>query len=439
MDLLGDIVEKDTTEDNTTDAVSCNAQGFPEPFRPKQISSWKQRLSAKRDKHSRASQPAPRAPPTEAPSTAAQSIHEENLQALKQMSPEAIERERQELMESLDPRLVQKLIRNMDRRASEKQQSLFPEMEGAAGTWVGGNRENGQLPSLSDDQVDKALEVQSGARPEQKSVSFADEPAEASDRQAFSEEALPKESLQDLDADDVAPLDFQAAQSIDHMSNKDLFQDVHFMKPEESQDEKLDLDDPDFDDKLHEKFFPDLPKDVEKLKWMQPLPDTEPADTVIEDVSQCRFDFNGNLVPPTREIKSTIHSALHHHSDDPHLAGYTIPELQRLSRSTFAAQRAISVQTLGRILYKLGKQSYYQLIPEVDPETYKEEGSAQGVINKIYSMFWDLCSDCRILDCLQDAADETKTRHLSVRNYALEALWLWKQGGGDFRKKPPTS
>ncbi|CDH09832.1 uncharacterized protein ZBAI_01616 [Zygosaccharomyces bailii ISA1307] len=260
------------------------------------------------------------------------------------------------------------------------------------------------------------------------------------------------------------------------------------MKPEESAEESeptLSLDDPDFQNKLHDKYFPDLPRDVEKLKWMRQLPETEPADTVIQDVSQCRFDFDGNLVPPTREIKSTTHSALHHHADDPQLAGYTIPELQRLSRSTFAAQRAIALQTLGRVLYKLGKQSYYQLVPEVDSETYQEEGSVQAVTNKIYAMFWDLCKDCRIIraialqtlgrvlyklgkqsyyqlvpevdsetyqeegsvqavtnkiyamfwdlckdcriiDCLQDAADETKTRHLSVRNYALEALWLWK-------------
>ncbi|GAV48582.1 hypothetical protein ZYGR_0K00870, partial [Zygosaccharomyces rouxii] len=261
MDLLGDIVEKDTTDDNATDTVNCNVQGFPEPFRPKQISSWKQRLSAKRSKQNKDSQTVPRAAPAKPLTSAAQSIHEENLQALKQMSPEAIERERQELMESLDPKLVQKLVRNMEKRASENQQSLFPEMEGAPGTWVGGNRENEQFPSLSDEQVDRALGVQSTSMPKEKSVSFAEIPSEAPTQ------LPPKESLQDLDEDDVAPLDFQAAQSIDHMSNKDLFEDVHFMKPEESQDEKLNIDDPDFDNKLHEKFFPDLPKDVEKLKW----------------------------------------------------------------------------------------------------------------------------------------------------------------------------
>ncbi|GAV50561.1 hypothetical protein ZYGR_0W00870, partial [Zygosaccharomyces rouxii] len=263
MDLLGDIVEKDTTNDNNTDAVNCDVHGFPEPFRPKQISSWKQRLSAKKGKNNTGSQPLPSEAPSKPsnPTSAAQSIHEENLQALKQMSPEAIEKERNELMESLDPKLVQKLIRNMEKRASENQQTLFPEVEGAPGTWVGGNRENGELPSLSDEQVDKALGIQSNSKPKEKSVSFAEEPSETPSQ------LPPKESLQDLDEDDVAPLDFQAAQSVDHMANQELFQDVHFMKPEESEEEKLRLDDPDFDSKLHDKFFPDLPKDVEKLKW----------------------------------------------------------------------------------------------------------------------------------------------------------------------------
>lgn len=441
MDLLGDIVERDTTADPAEQQVRCSENGFPELFKPKQVSSWKQRLRAKAAAAAAAGAagsgsasgggPGP-ASQQRPPASAAQSIHQENLHTLQAMSPEAIAKERQELLESLDPKLVQKLLRNIDTRCKQEgQPSLFAEIDGAPGTWVGGSAAGQDMPHLSDEQVDRALGIQDVGAGVGASVD-ADNGRDDENRD--------HRPVQDLDEDDVAPLDFQAAQAVDHMSNKELFQDVHFMKPHQhqhdagdEQETKLSIDDPDFDNKLHEKFFPDLPRDVEKLNWMRQLPDTEPADTVIEDVSQCRFDFNGNLVPPTREIKSTTHSALHHHADDPQLAGYTIPELQRLSRSTFPAQRSIALQTLGRVLYKLGKQSYYQLVPEVDSETYKEEGSVQAVVNKIYAMFWDLCKDCRIIDCVQDAADETKTRHLSVRNYALEALWLWKMGGGDFR------
>lgn len=395
MDLLGDIVERDTasSDEEVTEHPLTNKSGFPELFKPTKVSSWKQRLREKK--------PEPVAKRSEA-----QSIHDENVQSIQKMSKEEILREKQELLESLDPKLIRQLLRNVNDRS--KGGPLFAEIEGAPGTWVGGTSEVRDLPSLSDEQVDKALGIEI-AEPEPTEEELADE-------------------------DDVAPLDFQIAQSVDHMANEELLKDVHFVTHDDNNDDQqLDLDDPDFDEKLHDKFFPDLPKDVEKLQWMKPASDEE-LPTVIENVSNCRFDFKGNLVPPTRQITSTTHTALHHHADDAHLAGYTIPELQRLSRSTYPGQRAIAVQTLGRILYKLGKQSYYQLVPEVDVETYQEDGSTQKVIEKIYGMFWDLVQDCRITECLQDAADEKKTSHLSTRNYALDALWLWKKGGGDFRK-----
>lgn len=403
MDLLGDIVERDTgADEQSVVTVAENKGGFPELYRPKEVSSWRQRLRAKKAGKA-ASKPAVKR-------SEAQAIHEENIQSLQKMSNDEIMREKQELLDSLDGKLVQKLLNNMNKRAKESGQGpLFAEIEGAPGTWVGGTNSLADLPALSDEQVDKALGVVAGE-------------VESSDDNIAEE-------------DDVAPLDFQIAQSIDHMANEDLLKDVHFVTHNAAhQDRQISIDDPDFDEKLHEKFFPDLPKDVSKLQWMKPVPDEQPP-SVIDDVSQCRFDFNGNLVPPTREIKSTTHSALHHHSDDPHLAGYTIPELQRLSRSTYPAQRTIAVQTLGRILYKLGQQSYNQLVPEVDLETYKEDGGTQKVTENIYGLFWDLCHEYRITDCLQDAADEKKTKNLSTRNYAVEALWLWKKGGGDFRKR----
>lgn len=409
MNLLGDIVENDTADSSNDDEglLRSNVNGFPELYKPTKISSWRQRLQQKE----RAKKPVK----TTTSVSEAQSIHMENLKTLKNMSPDDISKERQELFESLDPKLIHKLLQNMNKRsADDKNGPIFAEIEGAPGTWVGGTNEIRDLPSLNDEDVDKALGICTKSQPQEVAQHTPD------------------------DEDDIAPLDFQMAQSLDHMSNDELLKDVHFVRRDNDLiDTDLKLDDPDFDAKLHAKFFPDLPKDIEKLKWMQPVGNDSEA-TAIRDVSQCRFDFNGNLVPPTREISSTTHTGLHHHSDDPQLAGYTIPELQRLSRSTFPAQRSVAIQTLGRILHKLGKQSYYQLIPEVDLETYKEDGSTTAVMNKIYSMFWDLCKDCRIIECLQDAADETKTRHLSVRNYALDALWLWKTGGGDLRENAKT-
>ncbi|EJS42137.1 rba50p [Saccharomyces arboricola H-6] len=437
MDLLGDIVEKDISdyvENSNKDAPITNNSktGFPELYKPKKISSWKERLREKRAlrNESCAKEVKKQQVSADAPLSEAKSIHKENIKVLKEMTDEEIMKERQDLYDSLDPKLIAKLLENINKRVKEETDApLFAEIEGASGTWVGGNKQGiYDLPPLEDENVDAALEVKPKKSVNSKRVQFKEDEDE--------EEREEEESNDD--ADDVAPLDFQMAQSIDHMKNEDLFKDVHFIKEEKKNEvdlERLDINDPDFNDKLHEKYFPDLPKEVNKLKWMQPVQQKSDKNHIIEDISECRFDFNGNLVPPTRQIDSTIHSGLHHHSESPELAGYTIVELEHLARSSFSSQRCIAIQTLGRILYKLGQKSYYQLVPEIDAETYKEDGSISNVMDKIYSMFWDLVKDGKIIASLEIASDEKFTRNLSVRNYAIDALWLWKQGGGDFRTK----
>ncbi|CCK70686.1 Rba50p KNAG_0F00140 [Huiozyma naganishii CBS 8797] len=439
MDLLGDIVEKDVDFDSREEAVRGNKNGFPELYQPQKISSWKQRLRdknvrAKTDKKALPNEKDTAVVPAAVPAaTEAQRIHNENLAKIGNMSEEQILEERRQLLESLDPKLIRNLLQNVNKRLD---QPLFAEIEGASGTWVGGANKNAlnNLPSLSEDQVNKALEIP------------AREKKNNGDSHPQLEHAKDLYEVRDgnvEDADDIAPLEYQVAQSIDHMKNEDLLNDVHFMKkkntPNEREGEPLDINDPDFNDKLHEKYFPDLPKDVDKLQWMQEvpsLPEDDGSKFVIDDVSKIRFDFRGNLVPPTRQIETTSRSALHHHSVDPQLAGYTLDELTRLARSTFASQRCIAIQTIGRILYKMGKQNYYQLVPEVEAETYKEEGNIRNIMNKIYSMFWDLIKDLQTIETLQLASDEHKTRSLSVRTYATDALWLWKKGGGDFRAEP---
>ena len=255
------------------------------------------------------------------------------------MSDEQIVQEREDLYNSLDPKLIAKLLKNINKRAKDENNTpLFAEIEGASGTWVGGNKQGiYDLPPLDDEDVDVALEIRPMLGKDAKHVQF---------EEAGKEKDVEEEAKTNDDVDDIAPLDFQMAQCIDHMKNEELFKDVHFIK-EESQNEinleKLDINDPNFNDKLHEKYFPDLPKEVNKLKWMQPVQQKTDKNYIIEDVSECRFDFNGDLVPPTRQIDSTIHSGLHHHSDSPELAGYTIVELEHLARSTFPSQRCIAI------------------------------------------------------------------------------------------------
>ena len=54
-------------------------------------------------------------------------------------------------------------------------------------------------------------------------------------------------------------------------------------------------------------------------------------------------------------------------------------------------------------------------------------------------MIWSIVEELRIIDTLTEAADENRTKNLSVRNYALEALWLWRQGGGRKGRKEKHS
>ncbi|KAL3232106.1 RNA polymerase II-associated protein RBA50 [Nakaseomyces bracarensis] len=428
MDLLGDIVEKDVGE--VVEVQELPESGFPELYKPEKVSSWrsrfKQKQMNKRGSKERGQpgvkrEPQPQPEAKEEEESEAQKIHRENLEYMRRMTPEQLARERQELMESLDPKLIAKMLKNV-----QKSDKIFAEIEGASGTWVGGTNENVKgvedLPPLDEDLVNKALEVENTqTKPKsltEKQVTIAE---------PDTNEEGDGETFPPLDDDDVAPLDYQMAQSIDHMANEDLLKDVHFVRPTQQEDETepLDINDPEFNEKLHQKYFPDLPKDIDKLKWMAPLPQDN-VNSNVDDVTECRFDFKGNLVPPNRSIDST-QSGLHHHSENQHLAGYTIIELAHLARSQFPSQRTIAIRTLGRILYKLGKQHYNdQLIVEVNDATEAEEATKH-----IYMMFWELVKDAQVIQLLELGSDEKFTKNLSIRNYSIEALWLWKQGGGN--------
>lgn len=180
---------------------------------------------------------------------------------------------------------------------------------------------------------------------------------------------------------------------------------IHFSKPDSI---KVDPDDPEFLDHLKDKYFPDLESEPEKMAWMKPIEQDEEYDPEQSSLapSELRFDFKGNLISP-RQARSDAYvgAGLHHHGDAPSAAGYTVAELGHLARSQVPAQRNIAIQTLGRILYRLGKGRYGQ---------------------EIGSGLWGVVDYCHVLDTLNEAAE---SRHMGVRAYAVEALWLWQQGG----------
>ncbi|CCH41236.1 RNA polymerase II-associated protein RBA50 [Wickerhamomyces ciferrii] len=472
MDLIGDIVEHDIEAPTppTFEPLKKQTTGFPAPRRGIKGSAWKRRhgIKTQSEPESQASTPAPtskdgyeldsktglkRLPKNEQKLnydnlSEAEKIHMENIEILSKMSEDQRAQEKQELLDSMDPGVLKALLLRSEKKLNKKSEAEF---EGY-GDWIGGDR-NGEAwkePTLDKTAVDKALGIKSSNELEndlskekvssndKKKVRFDEE-----DRTVHNEQPVSKvdemKHVGTLDADDIAPPSYQINNEADSIPLEEAIANVHFPKAPVDDEEtyKLDINDPDFQNKLHEKYFPDLPKDTDKLKWMEPLPDLKPGEHVFDNVSDLRFDFKGDLIVPSGANDIAITEGLHHHSENPALAGYNLTELAHLSRSTVSSQRCIAIRTLGRILHKLGKGKF-NIVPEFETDEDGEEipvndETLKSAADEFDQMFWGLIDELRIIETLEESASEKFTNNLSVRNYAIEALWLWRQGGGNKR------
>ncbi|RCK64944.1 RNA polymerase II-associated protein RBA50 [Candida viswanathii] len=450
MDFVGEIIEHETEVPQEPVPIVTQT-GFPEPgkLRERKVSRWKQRQQQKQETTT------PRqSKQTEATSeTEAEKIHKENLERMSKMTDEEILQEREELLRGLDPKLIQSLINKSKRREEKHNQGDVSaanhhdhdhghqHAEGYNG-WIGSMKTTEGLTDLSQldkDDVDRALGIQPAGDvlATDRKVKFDNNIKTVNYEDLDDDIELDPNGWEDVDdinelvpnANSVAPEGYQINEDSDEEEANNT---VHFTKPK---NEDLDINDPDFFDKLHEKYYPDLPKETDKLSWMtQPMPRL--TSTTYESISDMRFDFKGDLVELNLEAEEEesvtndipTYLGLHHHSDNPHMAGYTLSELAHLSRSTLAAQRCISIQTLGRILHKLGLHKY-SIVPASDTDDTKLNQELQQLLTNFENMMWDLVEELRIVETITDAADEKKTSNLSVRNYAIEALWLYKSGG----------
>ncbi len=93
--------------------------------------------------------------------------------------------------------------------------------------------------------------------------------------------------------------------------------------------------------------------EYEKLEWMSEIP----ARDINSQYSTARFDFNGNLLNQTENVSYKL--GLHHHGNEPDLAGYSIDELVHLTRSSFDQQRTLAIQTLSNIIEKAQCGEYH--------------------------------------------------------------------------------
>jgi hypothetical protein len=167
----------------------------------------------------------------------------------------------------------------------------------------------------------------------------------------------------------------------------------------------LDPDSETFLQDLKENYFPNLSHDPSKLQWMQPPTDAEdtaqyhPATSDAVAPGEIRFGFRGELLAPlaSREVDAAL--GLHHHADAPRAAGYTILELALLARSTQPSQASLAIRTLGRVLYRLHRGTFGDAI-------------TQGLLQVV--------KEARVMETLLERSHDS---HLSVANYATEALW----------------
>lgn len=182
----------------------------------------------------------------------------------------------------------------------------------------------------------------------------------------------------------------------------------------------LDPSSPAFLSDLKTHYFPDTPHDPASLSWLQDPTTEENEESPYNptrdrySTAQLRFDFKGAIIPPAKSLEISVDKGLHHHGLAPSSAGYTIPELAILSRSTLPNQRCIAYQVVGRILFRLGRGDFGPRGSEL------QEG------------LWSVVEKERVIEVIMSEANRNGG-HVSAKAYATEALWLWRRGGGGDR------
>lgn len=470
--LITDIREKEATEPKAPSfpqIKSTTSSGFPEHKKRVRTSAFKQKRQAHQEaqekKSTAAAPPSNHAaqPPTQTPADEdfeteeRRRIDRENNERLASMSPEDIEAARQELFGSMNPATLQMLLKRAT--LDEPTGTLSFELPEQNPTKDGSRSDEQQGEAVGAPEI--RIEDTSEAKPDpeprknlratvedeeeggqqetsdsttKKKVHFESSPG-PSDKHTTEPRPEPATRPPPQTDDDSAP-PVPPAEHVLHPTEPSISRPHWPRAPQPSTDPpsdsdaaaggRIDPDDPDFLEKLHQKYFPSLPADPSKLAWMAPLPtagspaDLEspyhPAQSSVS-ASAVRFDFRGALVPPRAARAIPVTKGLHHHGEAPEAAGYTIPELARLARSAVPGQRCVAYQTLGRILYRLGAGQFGR---PGDP-------LADGL--------WALCVEGAVLRSLRDEAslDDGPGRHRSARAFAVEAVWLFEKGGWEER------
>lgn len=160
--------------------------------------------------------------------------------------------------------------------------------------------------------------------------------------------------------------------------------------------------------------------------------------------SSIRFSLRGTILAPETSLSLPTNLGLHHHGDDPQAAGYTIPELAILSRSTFPAQRCVAWQVLGRILYRLGKAEFGERGGQLSEGLWfciEKEGVVAGMLTEadggVNSDLGKIKTDGKDKNGGESESGPPVAsgigRHASATAWAVEGVWLWQKGGAGDR------
>ncbi|KAJ5886396.1 Transcription factor Rba50 [Penicillium subrubescens] len=454
--LIGEIREREPTAATPPAPAppsSASSTGFPAHRRRNKTPSFKERRAEQKATAS-ATPASLNTPPTIQDDKRA--IGEENKRHLASMSEAQIQREREELMKSMDPGLLERFLRRARIDDDEKPSS-----------------ETAEATSTSTPAPAPAPATAPTASNPKKSVSF-DIPLPPAPSAPERKASSPKISttLKSPANDDRPPThlpkDLRPASEKPPIMDPSVIENFHFPRPTQPMP-VLDPSSPDFLTDLQSHYFPEMTTDPAALSWLRP-PSSDPEDpdsispyhpassASSMSPSEIRFSLRGTILGPSTSLALPTTLGLHHHGNDPQAAGYTIPELAILSRSTFAAQRCIAWQVLGRILFRLGKGEFGERGGQLSEGLWfviEKEGVVGGMLAEAEGV----SGQDRIRgkgesgkegDEKDDTEEEKKAgeqdqdrpalpvasgigRHASAAAWAMESVWLWQKGGGGDR------
>ncbi|RDW86120.1 uncharacterized protein DSM5745_02762 [Aspergillus mulundensis] len=415
--VIGEIQERSPAAPPAPPTLK-SASGFPAHRRraPKQ-SAFKQRQTQPKASTNRSENP------SSGPQDEKAAIGEQNRQQLASMSDAEIQKEREELMSTLDPSLLERFLRRA--RIDDDEPASSP-----------------STPATNDATKGCASKPDPASVPAPTPAQLQKQPTKSNSRPA-SDDTPPSKIPEDLHS----AADFPASGS------------VHFPTPPSrgTQMPTLDPSSPSFLSDLQAHYFPNISHDPSSLSWLQP-PSSEPDEPGAPPSSAyhpgssaeavhpafLRFSLIGTILSPSTSLSLPTTLGLHHHGDDPHAAGYTIPELAILSRSSFPAQRCIAWQVLGRILFRLGKGQFGErgsTLVEGLWSVIEREGVVAGMLEEADSASSSSSgraerSSTGAVDNPQETSGAKGSglgRHASASAWAVEAVWLWQMGGSGDR------